>query len=464
MIKLIRKVPDTIGIILSIMVIFIILTWIIPAGEFDYREYRGRMAAVPGSYHTVDPAPQGLWALLMAPIRGFTGASQIIGFCFLVGGAFGIINRSGAINAGLFHVIERSRDRNRSRKWILAMIMVLFSLAGATFGMSESVLVFIMITIPLAIALGYDSITGISISFLAAGVGFAGALTNPFTIGIAQGIAEIELFSGWEYRLLIWLLFTSVAILFVLRYAAILEKDPARSPVFKLDRSRKDEILASEEEMEFNLRRKIILYLLFASLILLMIGSNIWKWYINEISGLFLALGVLTAFVYRLSLKETTSAFFNGARDMLMAAMVIALARGLLVIATDGKIIDTMLHAVANATGNLPRILSAEMMFLFQGVLNFFIPSGSGQAALTMPIMAPLSDLLGISRQTAVLCFQMGDGIFNMIIPTSGVTMGVLSISRIPYSVWVRWLVPLTVILTLMVFLLLIPPVLLFQY
>lgn len=460
-----KKIPDTLVLIGIIMLAFALLTWIIPAGQYEYQFIDGRQAAIPGSYHRTGANPQGIWDLLMAPVKGFAGAAQIIGFCFLVGGAFGILNRTGAINAGLYGVIRKYRNRPGNKKVILALLMVLFSVAGATFGMSESVLVFIMITIPLSRALGYDSIVGISVSFLAAGVGFAGALTNPFTIGIAQGIAGIELFSGWEYRLLIWVVLTSTAIFYVLRYAGRIEKQPERSPVYLLDQSRKDEQEGiSLADQNYNLRRKIIVWMLFAAILILILGSNLGSWYINEITGLFLALGILSALVYRLPVKEASSAFVSGARDMLTAGLVIAMSKGLLVLATEGRIIDTMLFGLAGAMDGLPRIVSTELMFIFQGILNFFIPSGSGQAALTMPIMAPLSDLIGISRQTAVLCFQMGDGINNMIIPTSGVTMGVLSISGIPYNTWFKWLLPLMLIFFLLVMLLLIPPVVMFSY
>jgi uncharacterized ion transporter superfamily protein YfcC len=462
--KIKPRTPDTLILILVILTIFVALTWVIPAGEFDYGEFEGRKTAIPGTYHRVEQAPQGLKALLTAPIKGFMSAAQVIGFCFLVGGAFGILNATGAIEAGLYRVIRRGEEKRRLKKWILVFIMLFFSISGATFGMSESVLVFILITVPLAIAMGYDSIVGICISFLAAGVGFAGALTNPFTIGIAQGISELTLFSGWEYRLFIWVVLTGILIFYVLRYARKIEKNPEKSSVFHLDKRRTKSGYDASEQPVFTSRRKVIIALLFGAIVLLVIGSNVWKWYINEISAVFLILGVLAAVVAGIKASRASKAFVEGARGMLMAALIIALSKGLLVVATDGKIIDTMLNGIANATGNLPVFVSAQMMFLFQGVLNFFIPSGSGQAALTMPIMAPLSDILGISRQTAVLCFQMGDGIFNMIIPTSGVTMGVLSIANIPYQKWFRWVLPFTIILVILVFLLLVPPILLFTY
>lgn len=458
-----QKFPEAITIILIIMVVFMALTWIIPAGEFQYEVVNGRNYLIPGSFRFTEISPQGPASFLMAPIKGFVQAGLIIGFCFLVGGSFGILNKTGAIDAGLFEMLRRTSGKKSSRKMVIVLMMLIFSVCGATFGMSESVLVFIMITIPMARAMGYDSITGLSVSFLAAGVGFAGALTNPFTIGIAQGIAGLPIFSGWEYRLLVWLVFTTATIVFVLVYIRKIEKDPSKSPVYELD-AQAESSSVKQDEIPFNFSRKVVVILLFLVLGLIIYGSNRWKWYINEISAVFLALGILSAAVARLKTSEAVKAFVSGAKDMVMAALVIGMARGLLVIAEDGKIIGTMLHYISQYAKQFHTVMAVEMMFVFQGFLNFFVPSGSGQAALTMPIMAPLSDLVGISRQTAVLCFQFGDGIFNMIIPTSGVTMGALSIAGVPYNKWAKWLAPLILIITILAMLLLIPPVLFFNY
>lgn len=457
------KFPDTLTIVLVILVVFIALTWIIPAGEFDRTMKEGREIVVPGSYERVEPKPQGVGAFLTAPIRGFIGAAQIIGFVFLVGGAFGIIHATGAINAGLHSIIEFSKKNPGKKHLIIPFVMVLFSLAGATFGMSEEVLVFIMITIPLALALGYDSIVGVAMPFIGAGAGFAGAFSNPFTIGIAQGIAEVPIFSGWEYRIAVWLILTTIAITFIVLYSRKIEKDPARSPMYDIDQER-DMSAFKEESMHFTTRRRIVLIALALAIVLLVVGVNVWDWYINQIAGIFIGLGILTALVYRLAASKAVNAFLDGAKDMMTAAMVIGLTRGLLIVATDGKIIDTILHSISTAADNVPAFVSVQIMFLFQGVLNFFIPSGSGQAALTMPIMAPLSDILGVTRQTAVLAFQLGDGLFNMIIPTSGVTMGVLAIGKIPYERWVKWLYPLMLIFLLAALILLVPPVLYFTW
>lgn len=435
----IKSFPHTITIIIFIMVVFAAMTWIINAGEYERKEFNGRMVVVPGTYKVIENHPQGVWDILQAPIKGFASVAQIIGFCLLVGGAFGMINKTGAISSGLSGVLRFSLKKPQYRNLVIPMIMVLFSLAGATFGMSESVIVFVMITIPLAIAMGYDSIVGICMSYLAAGVGFAAAITNPFNIGVAQGIAELPMFSGWDYRILVWLAMTSIAVAYVMVYARKIEKNPSLSRVYELDQKREMKDLQTSGDSDFNLKHKLILIFLCIALGFLVVGASKWKWYINEISALFLALGIVSAAIYRLSMKDSIDSFIAGAKDMITAGLIIGLSRGLLVIASDGKIIDTILFSVSNWGKDLPAYISIQFIFLFQSCFTFFVPSGSGQAALTVPIVAPLSDLLGIGRQTAILAFQLGDGIMSMIVPTSGVTMGVLAIAQIPYQIWIKW-------------------------
>ena len=226
-----KQFPDTIVIILAIMAIFVVLTWLLPAGQFERTELNGRQVIVPGSYTTVEPAPQGIGAFFQAPIKGFISAAQIIAFVFLVGGSFAVLTKTGAIDAGLQSINQFSKRNPAYRKWITPLIITLFSLAGATFGMSEEVLVFILITIPLALALGYDSITGVAISFVGAGLGFAGAFINPFTVGVAQGIAELPPGSGIGFRLVAWAVITLVGIIYIMRYTSKIEKDPSLSPV-----------------------------------------------------------------------------------------------------------------------------------------------------------------------------------------------------------------------------------------
>lgn len=461
--KLFNKFPDTITIILSIGIVLILLTWIIPAGQFNYQLINGTEVIVANSYKPVPQTPQGITAFLTYPIKGFVSASLVIAFVFLVGGAFSILAETGAINAGLFNVIKISEKKPKFKVFIVPFITFLFSLAGATFGMSEEILVFILIIIPLARALGYDAIVGAAIPIVGTGVGFAGAFSNPFTIGIAQGIAQIPIFSGIGYRLVVWLILTTIACFAISKYAKKIEKDPTKSLLYGIDTGDLQKSL-HDEIPELNNRRKLVLLALLIAIIALIYGVNEYGWYINEIAGLFIGLGIVAAIIYKMPISKAINAFVEGAKGMMTAALIIGLAKGLLVIAQDGKIIDTLLNSVANMAGDTPKYISVELMFIFQSCLNFFIPSGSGQAALTMPIMAPLSDLLGISRQIAVLAFQFGDGLTNMIIPTSGVTMGALSIAKIPYNIWFKWILPVVLILGLAALLLLLPPLLLFQW
>jgi uncharacterized ion transporter superfamily protein YfcC len=461
--KLFKKFPDTITILLIISLVFILLTWVIPAGEYEREILNGREVVVPGSYKAVDANPQGLGAFLMAPIKGFVSAALVIGFVFLVGGAFSIINITGAINAGLYNIIKFSKRKPQYKVLIIPAITALFSLGGATFGMSEEILVFILITIPLSYALGYDAMVGAAIPIIGTGVGFAGAFTNPFTIGIAQGIAEVPIFSGMGYRIVVWAILTGIACIAMGLYCRKIEKDPTKSPLYGMKLGHLDELKESEIPALTN-RRRYVLITLFLAIAFLIYGVNEYSWYINEIAALFIGLGMLSAIIYRMPISEAVEAFLDGAKEMMIAAMVIGMAKGLLVIAQDGKIIDTMLYGIAIVAGNAPKVVSVELMLAFQSALNFFIPSGSGQAALTMPIIAPLSDILGISRQVSVLAFQMGDGLTNMIIPTSGVTMGALSIAKIPFNKWLRWAFPIVVLLFIASGILLLPPAFMFVW
>lgn len=448
------KHPDSLVIVGVVLILTALLTWFIPAGEFDRTIVDGREILVPGSYRAVEQQPQGLSIVLLAPIKGFVAAAQIIGFVLIIGGAFAVIQKTKAIDAGLYDVIRICLKRPTYKKVLLPLLMVIFSLAGATFGMSEEILLFILITIPFAHALGYNTIVGVAIPFIAAAAGFAGALTNPFTIGIAQGIAEVPLFSGWEYRLVVWATLTLIAIAYVMRYASTKEAafKPEDGAAFSSTEEVAQDVLTRP--------RIAILVVFLLAVVALILGSTRWGWYINEITGLFILVTIVTAIIGRMGANETVAVFLQGAGSMMAAALVIAFAKGILIVTSEGKIIDTILFNLAQWIEGAHPIWSAELMFLVQNIINFFVPSGSGQAALTMPIMSPLGDLLGITRQTTVLIFQLGDGIGNMIIPTSGVTMGVLSAAKIPYVRWVRWVAPLIILFLFAAVLLIIPPVL----
>jgi len=452
------KAPNTILIISCLIVFTAIMTWIVPGGEYERVLIDGRERVEPGSFSYIDSDPQSVFDILTAPIRGFVDAALIIGFVLIVGGSFGILQQTGAIESAI-RGIARAHTRHRVvRVLLIPIFMIIFSLAGSVFGMSEEVIPFVLIFVPMALALGYDSIVGVAIPFVGAGAGFAGAFLNPFTIGIAQGIAGLRLFSGLEYRVIAWVVTTTIAILFVIRYAAKVKTTPEASPTFAMDEEKRTHIRIDLDGESLDLRHRLVLLTFGLAMGILVFGVLKYKWYIEEIAALFLGAGVLIGAVGGLKPGAVTDSFLQGAKDLMSTAIIIGLARAILIVAEQGRIIDTMLHALSSVIGIVHPIISSQLMFIVQTLINFFVPSGSGQAALTMPVMAPLSDLVGVSRQTAVLAYQFGDGFSNMIIPTSAVTIGVLTLAKIPWERWARWILPLEILFLIMGCLLLIPP------
>jgi len=457
-----RKVKgfNTYLIISSLIVLAALLSWIIPGGQYQTEEINGRQAVIPGSFQYVESNPQGIGSILTAPIKGFVDAALIIGFVLIVGGAFSVFQKTKAVDAGIRAVAKAHSKSHFVRLALIPLFMTLFSLGGAVFGMAEETIPFVLIFIPLALVLGYDSVVGVAIPFVGSGAGFAGAFFNPFTVGIAQGIAEVPLFSGLTYRLFVWLVSTSVAIIFVMRYAAKIKKNPRLSPSYEKDCIKRDNLNLNHFEDFSGISRahSLVLIVFALAMIALVVGVLKFHWYIEEIAGLFLLTGIAVGIAGRLNASEITKAFASGARDLADTAIIIGLARAILIVARDGLIIDTMLNSFSGIIGQLHPILSSQAMFLTQTMINFFVPSGSGQAALTMPIMAPLSDLVGVSRQTAVLAYQFGDGFGNLIIPTSAIVMGVLALADIPWEKWARWIIKLELWYLVVGFVLLIPP------
>jgi len=455
---------NTLIMIYSVVVLVAAATWIVPGGEYKRVTQNGQTLVIADSFTAAPNEPQGIGAILTSPVKGFVQAAHIIAFVFVIGGAFSVIQKTGAIAVGVQRVASTFADKPHLKKYFIPVTMLLFSLGGTIFGMSEETMPFVLIFIPLAISLGYDSLVGTAIPFLGAAAGFAGATLNPFTVGIAQGIAELPLYSGLEYRIVVWFISTSSIITFVMLYASKIRVDPTRSPVYELDRTRRESFQPEQtEKREFSVPHRLVIAVFVLSLGVLVFGVLRYKWFIDEIAGLFLGLGIVSGILGRLSADEITDSFKAGARDMMGVAFIIGCARALLVVANDGKVMDTLLHGLASLISNLHPILATQVMFLTHGVINFFVHSGSGQAALTMPIMAPLADVVGISRQTAVLAFQFGDGWINPILPTSGVTMGVLGLAGISWEKWFKWMFPVQIYFFVLALILLIPPFL-FHY
>lgn len=458
-----KRIPHTFTIVFALIVLSALLTWVVPAGEYVREEVQGREVVVDNSYHYVDAAPQ-TWQVFSALFNGFVDKADIIIFILMVGGAFWILNNSHAIDVGIMVFLRRVRQLTCYRlverlgvgNIIITFVMLLFSLFGAVFGMSEETIAFVVVFIPLAIQMGYDSIVGVCMCYVAAHVGFAGAMLNPFTIGIAQGIAELPLFSGLEYRLFCWVVLTLIGIAFVLWYAHRVKKDPSRSPVYRLDdywRSR----AADSSDAELTWRQRLILIVLLLTIVALVVGVLVWGWYITEISALFLAMGIVSGIIDRQGGDAIAKLFLEGCKDILSAALVVGLASGIIFILRDGHVIDTLLYGLSRSLASLGEVASVGVMYLFQTLLNVVMPSGSAKAALTMPIMTQFADLMQVSRQTTVLAFQFGDGFTNMLTPTSGVLIGVLGMARIPYGTWLRWVWKFIVGLIVVGFFLLLP-------
>ena len=427
------KVPNTYVIIACILVVCAMLTWFVPGGQY----VKGEDGSL--SYEQVDSVPQ-TWQVLPAIYHGFVKQAGIIIFILVVGGAFWLLNATGAVTAGIGRFIARVGKRD---KLVLAAITVLFSLAGAVFGMSEETIPFVGIVVPLVVSMGYDAFMGMLIVYVASNIGFSSAFLNPFTVGIAQGMADLPLFSGMGYRIFCWAFLTVLMTVFVVVYAHKTRKAPTEA--------------FAVEDTPLTHRQGWILGVLLLTVILLIVGVTCWDWYLPEITGLFLGMGIVCGIIAGFSAGRVADELIAGARDILSAALGGGFASGIIVILQDGKVVDSILHGMQEGLAGTGRVGSLSAMYGIQALINFVIPSATAKAAITIPIMAPFADLVGVSRQAMVLAFQFGDGFTNMLTPTSGVLMAALAMARIPYSDWVKWVWKGVVVLLILGLLLLLP-------
>ncbi len=485
------KVPNTYVIIFSVLLLCAMMTWIIPGANAQ------------------------TWQVFSALYEGFSRQAGIIAFVLIIGGAFWVINSTKAVDDGILRFIKQAKKLERYGivnrmgvgNIVIVLVMLLFGLFGAVFGMSEETIAFVAVVIPLARSLGYDDFVGVCMVYVAAHVGFAGAMLNPFTIGIAQDMSQLPLFSGIEYRTLCWIILMTIAIAFVLWYAHKIKREPVAH-------TGDDAGLKGCEEQGTNVRawicfavitavlilfsihyaaqcvikvgageyaapyllwvisalfviisfialrsstRMFILNMLLFTIIFLVVGAMGYGWYLPEICALFMALAVAAGFSAGYSADDIAKEFIAGAKDIFSAALIIGFAAGIIVVLENGEVIDKMLSSMAAALENGCREAALATMYGIQTFINLFIPSASAKAAVTMPIMAPFSDMINISRQTTVLAFQFGDGITNMITPCSGVLMAVLSVAKIPYEQWVKWIWKFILLMIVVCFLLLLP-------
>lgn len=431
------KVPNTYVIIAFLIALCAVATWIVPGGEY----LTGEDGSL--SYNATPAVPQ-TWQVFSAIYQGFVKQSGIIIFILVVGGAFWVLNSTGAISEGISKFISKVGKKD---KLVLLAITVLFSLGGAVFGMSEETIPFVGIVVPLVVSMGYDAFMGMLIVYVAANVGFSGAFLNPFTVGIAQGMAELPLFSGMGYRIFCWGVLTALLCIFILIYASKTRKSPP------------EETAAGTQAATLKGKHSLILLVLLLTVIMLIVGVTCWEWYLPEITGLFLFMGILCGAIEGYSANRIADEFLAGAKDILSAALVVGFASGIIVILQDGKVVDSILHSMQEGLDGTGPFASLSAMYGIQAVINFMIPSATAKAAITIPIMAPFSDMVGVSRQAMVMAFQFGDGFTNMITPTSGVLVASLAMARIPYEKWAKWVWKGVLALLFVGLLLLIPTV-----
>ncbi len=436
------RVPHTYVLLFILLLLAATSTHFIPAGAFDRIKKENRQIVAPDSYHLVTSNPASAIDIFMAFPKGLLEVSHIVFYIFIVGGAFGVIAATGAIDAGI-HALVRSLGKFQNA--LVPTLTFAFAVGGGTFGMAEETLPFLPALVLLSRSLGYDSLTGGAIALVGANAGFAGAFLNPFTVGVAQGIAGLPLFSGLEFRFGVWLMLSLVTVIYVSRYAARVKREPQSSSVFALDQQRAP-IEETSAQAKLQPRQALVLVLFMLTFAVLIYGALELEWGINELSALFFALTIIAGPAGGLSLNTTAEKFIEGAASLTGGALVVGLARATLVVLTEAQVIDTIMLALSNLVRELPSQVSVLGIYVSQVLLSIIVPSGGGQAAISIPLLAPLSDLLGVTRQTMVLAYQFGDGFTNIFTPTQGYFMAGLALIGIPWNIWARWLLPLLMI------------------
>ncbi|MEX2334071.1 MAG: TIGR00366 family protein [Pseudohongiella sp.] len=434
------KVPNTLVLLFAMQVLALVITWVLPAGEFETTlNEAGRELVVPGTFALLEDSPSlSVVDLLTAVPRGMADSQGIIFFVLIVGGVLAVIRHTGAIEALLGRILQRFSTRTGL---LIFFPMFAFAVGASTFGMAVEFITLVALLMTFCLAMRLDAMTAVGILVVGYGIGYGAAAMNPFTVMVAQDVADLPPGSGIGLRLAIFLPLLLLGFHHVYRYAQRVKADPSASLVYDL--RHQHEAASVEEYPPLTTTRKLVLLVMMLGIMTLVSGVIFYGWYLTELSALFVALGIITAIVARITPDDTAVAFSKGVTDLAATALLIGMARGIALILEDGQVLYTIVHGLSVPLTMVGAELAVVGMLLMQSLLNFFIPSGSGQAYVTMPLMAPMSDLLGISRQTAVLAYQFGDGFTNMIIPTNGILMGILGIAGIPYDRWFRFLMPL---------------------
>ena len=442
------KMPQAFTILIILTAVMALLTWIVPAGEYEKILTDSGSEPVAGTYSETARSGQGVSAVLQAPFSGFYDAVDIAVFILMVGSFLGVMNMTGALEAGIFRVLHIMNGRE---KWMIPIMMTLFALGGTTFGMSEETIAFYALILPIFIAAGYDAVTAVAVIMLGAGIGVLGSTVNPFATGIASGFAGISMGDGMILRLAIFIVGLVITVIYVMRYAELVRKDPARSLVADMRESNLKHFASPHDSAPALTGRRKAALALFAVTFIIMIygvipfddmGISVLPslgWWFPQLSALFLTMAVITGLIYGLKEKEIIDGVVSGAAELLGVAFIIGISRGITVIMNDGMITDTILHAGESLLSGLGSAAFTLINYLVFIPLSFLIPSTSGLATLSMPVLAPLADFAGVSRSLVITAFQSASGIVNMVTPTSAVVMGGLAIGRVPYDRWLKF-------------------------
>ena len=451
------RFPTAYTILFGLIILVAALTWIIPAGQYDrvMSEEVGREIAVAGTYREVDPNPQGFVAVMLAPIAGFydpdsyaANAIDVSLFVLFLGGFLGVVNATGSIDSGIRNAMAGLKGREI---WMIPIMMSLFALGGTTYGMAEETLAFYAILIPVMIAAGYDAVTGVAIILIGAGIGVLGSTINPFATVIGANAADIPFTDGIWLRLVILLGGLAICTGYVMRYAQRVKLNPERSVVAGQAQAHRQLFLANgaaqRADEALTATQKVILVIFGVTFAVMIWGVSTQGWWMDKMGALFLGAAIVIGIVGRLGEKRLTGSFVDGARDLLGVALVVGLARGIVVVMEQGLIADTILHSAEQSLANLGDLAFINLMFLIELGMSFFVPSSSGLAVLSMPILAPLADFAGVGRDLVVTAYQSANGLVNLINPTFAVVIGGLAIGRVSYDRWIVFIWPLMLIL-----------------
>ncbi|WP_271397138.1 YfcC family protein [Salinicoccus roseus] len=434
------EMPDTYVILFLVLVATAIATYFVPAGAFEREQVDGVERVVSGTYESTAQDPVGFMDVFMALQTGMVESAGLIFLVLFAGGMFEVVERSGAITGGIMSAVDKMRGREFL---LIAVISILFALGGATGAVANSVIPFVAIGVMLARALKLDAIVAVSITFGATFIGFAAGFLNPYTVGIAHAIAELPLFSGMLFRVISFILLVGVTIWYTWVYAKRIMRDPSRSLMGILE----DEgDVVEMKDAPFTLRHKLILAWVAAALAFFVFAVIQFQWTTNHMAAFFIIIGLVAGIIAGMNYNKLTLTFLEGCKNLVYGALIIGVARAVLVVMEQANILDTIVNALSVPLGALTPVLAAIGMFIANTVFNFFVPSGSGQAAIIMPIQTPLADMIGVTRQVAVQSFQFGDGFSNSIFPTSGPLMASLAVAGVPWIKWAKWLLPLFLI------------------